>query len=421
MMIGMVGMVAFNLVDTFFVGKLGTDALAAMGFTLSVVLLQGSISMGLGIGTAAIISRSIGQGDNQQVRRLTVDSLFLSLVLVICIIVPGLFTIRPLFSLLGAQGHFLEMVYDYMFIWFLGVPFVVIPMVGNNAIRAAGNTMIPSIIMLVAIVVNTVLDPLLIFGIGPFPRLELKGAAIATVIARAMTMVASLMFLRYRFDMLTTRLPSPSQLLHSWKQILHIGAPAALNQLMLPLSLAAITRLLASYGHIAVAAFAISNRIEMFALSPLMSLGAVMIPFIGQNAGANKLGRIKEGVKYSYSFSMFLSVAIFIAVVLLGKQIALTFNKDPDVVSISYQYLIIVSLSYGFYGIVGLTSAFFNALKKPALAMFITSLRAIILYIPLAWIGSKIWELPGVFIAAAVASVISGIVGMVLLRASLRK
>lgn len=420
MMVGMVGMVAFNLIDTYFIGKLGTEALAAMGYTFPVVMLQGVISMGLGVGASSVISRAIGSGDHAGVQRLTVDALVLSVTLVLIVITIGLLTIDPLFRLIGARGSTLELVRQYMVIWYLGVPFVVIPMVGNNAIRAAGNTVIPSTIMMVAIVVNTTLDPLLIFGIGPFPRMGLQGAAIATVCARAVTLCMSLLFLRFKFDMLTSRLPSRKELFRSWHRILFVGAPAALTQALIPLSVAAITRMIAGYGETAVAAFAVGMRIEMFVLSPLMALGAVLIPFVGQNLGANKIDRIGKGIRFAYGFSLVLGIVIFIVLSVWGRQIASVFNDTPKVVTVVYRYLQIVSLSYGFLGAVLLTASFFNALNRPMNAVLITLFRAIFLYIPLAWIGSRIGGLPGIFSAAAVSSMVAGIVGMLWVRGHLQ-
>ena len=207
MMIGIVGMVAFNLVDTFFVGRLGTLELAAMSFTFPVVLVVSSLARGLGVGTSAVISRIIGEGDQQKVRRITTDALLLSLIIVIAFVIAGLFTIEPLFRLLGADDSILPLIKQYMSIWYLGMPFVVIPMVGNNAIRATGDTKTPSLIMVGAILVNLVLDPLFIFGPGPFPRWELAGAAFATATARAAAMVISLLVLGRREKMITVVLP----------------------------------------------------------------------------------------------------------------------------------------------------------------------------------------------------------------------
>ena len=217
MMLGIVGMVAFNLVDSFFVGRLGTLELAAMSFTFPVVLVIMSISRGLGVGTTAVLARAIGEGDQHKVRRMTTDALLLSLIVVVAFVVAGLLTIEPLFRVLGAGDEVLPLIKKYMFIWYLGMPFVVIPMVGNSAIRATGDTKTPSAVMFVAILVNLALDPVLIFGLGPFPRLELAGAALATAIARATTLVIALLLLTRREKMLTLERVPLKQVFQTWR------------------------------------------------------------------------------------------------------------------------------------------------------------------------------------------------------------
>jgi len=223
MIIGMVGIVAFNLVDTFFVGQLGTQELAALSFTFPIIMVIGSLAMGIGTGASAVISQAIGRGDHNKVQRLTTDSLILSFLLVAFFVAFGMLTIEPLFRLLGAEPEIIPLIREYMVIWYPGVLFLIIPMVGNNAIRATGDTKTPSAIMLVAVVVNIILDPLLIFGLGPFPMLGLEGAAIATVVSRAITLVVALWVLYYRDRMMTFELPAPKELIDSWKSILYIG------------------------------------------------------------------------------------------------------------------------------------------------------------------------------------------------------
>ena len=208
MVFGMLGIVVFNLADTFFVAQLGTPELAALSFTFPVVLVVGSIAMGLGVGVSAVISRAIGKGDHNRVQRLTTDSLVLALLIVVVAVILGIFTINPLFTQLGATPEIIALIRQYMTIWYLGAVFVIVPMVGNNAIRATGDTKTPGMIMVVAAAINIVLDPLLIFGLGPFPMLGLKGAAIATVIARATTLIVALWVLIYRDKMVSFELPS---------------------------------------------------------------------------------------------------------------------------------------------------------------------------------------------------------------------
>ena len=133
MLFGIMGMVIFNLVDTIYVGRLGTAELAALSFTFPVVMVVTSIGLGIGVGASSLISFAIGEGNHNKVQRITSDSLVLSLLLVLIFISVGYFTIDPLFTALGASPEILVLIHEYMDIWYLGVPFVVVPMVGNNA------------------------------------------------------------------------------------------------------------------------------------------------------------------------------------------------------------------------------------------------------------------------------------------------
>ncbi len=397
MMIGMIGMVAFNLIDTYFVGHLGTTELAAMSFTFPVIMVANSIALGLGLGTSAVISRTIGSGDHNKVKKLTSNSLILGVLFVGVMMIAGYLTINPVFKMLGANEEMITLIRQYMTVWYIGVPFVVIPMMANNAMRAAGNTLIPSVVMMSSVVVNSVLDPLLIFGIGPFPRLELQGAAIATVIARMSTFVIALLMLRYKFDMLCFRAPCLDELFESWKKVLFIGIPAMINQFIPPISMGIVTRLVAGYGKEAIAGLGVSTRIEMFSLGPMMSLATVMIAFTGQNLGAQKFDRILKGAKFSNRTSLMLGFFFFIVLSLFGRPIALLFNSDETVTSVVVLYLSIVSVSYGSIGIAMSASSSFSALHKPYSAIFVNIVRMFVLLVPLALAGAYFAGLPGLF------------------------
>ena len=421
MWIGILGMQVFNLVDTFFVGQLGAKQLAAMGFTFPVVLVVNSIALGLGIGASAVISRAIGKGDQYEMQRLTTDSLFLSFVIVTAFVIGGLFTIGPLFRTLGAEPEILKLINSYMRIWYIGMPFVVIPMVGNNAIRATGDTKTPSIIMITAVFINLTLDPLLIFGFGPFPRMELAGAATATVFSRATTFVMALWILYHRERMITLKIPGLSKIFASWKRILYIGLPAAGTNLITPVSTGVITRLVAAYGAAAVAGFGVAARIEMFSLSIIGSLSSVITPFVGQNWGAGKGRRIKEGIKFGYKFSLLWGLAVFLLFIFASRPIAMIFNKNITVIQTTSQYMEIVSMSYGILGILMLSASAFNALNKPLYAATLMILRMFVLYIPLAIAGSFLFKIKGIFIAGALSNFLSGIIAIFWLRKNLHR
>jgi len=408
MFFGIFSVIAFNIVDTLFVGQLGTPQLAAMSFTFPVVSLIGGLSLGLGVGASAIISRAIGRGDHNEVQRLTSDSLVLSLLIVILFVILGLLTMDPVFSLLGATPDLMDMIKDYMRIWYLGMAFIIIPMVGNNALRATGDTKTPMMIMLVSFIMNLILDPLLIFGLGPFPRLELQGAALATVIARAVTLVVSIRILYKREDMLTFKHPPISAVINSWKKLLYIGIPSAATNLARPLGMGIITKIVALYGPAAVAGYGVATRIDAFALIVIMALASVLNPFIGQNSGRGDFVRVEKAIHLSQRFSLLWGGAMFLFFLLLARLVAIPFSDQVDVLETITMYLYIVPIGYGLFGIYAMTNSAFNVLNKPLYASAITLFQIFILTIPLALLGSYLAGLMGIFTGIMISNLISG-------------
>lgn len=410
MIFGGLSMVIFNLTDTFFVGQLGTVQLAALSFTFPVILFVNSLAHGVAIGASAVISRAFGEGNHKKVKRLTTDSLILSLLFVGFIVGVGPFTIEPLFHLLGASSEVMPYIVQYMTIWYLSVIFMVFPMIANNAIRASGDTKIPGIIVVFAAIINIILDPILIFGLGPVPRLEIVGAAIATTIARAIMSIMSLMILHYKEDMLAFELPSSKSVVDNWVQVLYIGLPAAGTKLVLPIATGVITSMVAIYGSSAVAGFGVATRVEYFAIVVITALGSVIGPFIGQNWGASRFDRIKSGIKFSFELSLIWGLIVFAILAFLGGAIGSVFSSDPDVISVTRLYLLIVPIGYGLYGILVIATSAMSVLKKPIHASMLSFTQTFILYIPLAYFGSHLFGLLGIFIALTISYFVSGII-----------
>jgi putative MATE family efflux protein len=408
MLVGMLAMVGFNVVDTFFIGRLGTLELAAISFTFPVVLVVSSLSVGIGIGAASAVAKAIGRGDSERVKRLTTDSVTLSFAIVVFVAAIGLLTIDPLFRALGASEEILPLIRQYMIPWYIGTPVVVIPMVGNSAIRATGDTKTPAAIMLVAMAVNVVLDPLLIFGPGPFPALGLQGAALATVGARAAALVASVWVLARREHMLTTARPTVREGLRSWGEVVHVGLPAGLTNLIVPVSMGVITRLVAEYGVPAVAGLGVATRLEMVPIMTINALGSVLVPFVGQNWGAGKPDRVLGAMRMSYLFSLALGAVTFLIAVVAAEPIAGLFDDDPAVISTVVLYLLIISSSYGPQGVLLLSTSGFNALSKPLPAVVLSLLRMVVLWVPLAYLGSELFGLAGIFWAGFFANILGG-------------
>jgi len=304
MIFGMLGMVIFNLVDTYFVGKLGVNQLAAISFCFPVIMFINSLSLGIGIGTSSLVSRNVIVSDRHDVRLIASRAIILGISVVVLFVSIGLLTIRPLFTALGAEDAIIGYIQEYMQIWYFGVPFVLMPMIGNNIVRALGDTFTPGMIMVASALINSILDPLLIFGIGPFPEMGIRGAALATVISRSISFTIILIILGGREKLLTRRIGGLRPVLSTWWKVLYVAGPAALSLLITPVSVGLITRIISDFGKEAVAGFGVASRIEMFALMVINAMGSVLLIFIGQNFSKCKFPRIYRAIEYAGGFSV---------------------------------------------------------------------------------------------------------------------
>lgn len=408
MLAGALGIVVFNVVDTFFVGRLGARELAAMSYTFPIVIVAGSIASGLGIGASAHVSHALGARDLPTARRLTLHAHVLALVITCLLATVGLLTIDPFFQLLGADPSLLGLIRQYMVVWYLGMPFVMMPMVGQNILQATGDSRTPGAVIVFAVTLNVILDPILIFGLGPVPAMGIQGAAVATVLARGSTAVIVLGALIFHKRMMPGR-AEIGRLPDSGRKILFVGIPATFTNLALPVSMAVVTRLVSRYGASAVAGFGVATRLETFSLVFMMALAMVFTPFVGQNLGAGKIHRARSGYRVAAIMSLGWGALVTAVFVLAGRPIASVFNDTEAVIATTALYLLVLAPSFGFMGIVNVTAAAYNGLQKPFAAAGIAFLRLLGLYIPFAVIGRSIAALAGLFGGLALANVIAGV------------
>ncbi|GEO81408.1 MATE family efflux transporter [Pararhodospirillum oryzae] len=406
---GLLAMVLLALADAFFVGRLGTRELAAMSFTFPVTMVVTSVAVGLGAGASSVVARTVGGGESARVRRLCTDALLLALVLVGLLIAVGVATIDPLFSALGAGPDLLPLIRRYMEIWYIAMVFLIVPMVGNGLLRAIGSARTAGGIMVLAAVINVVLDPLLIFGLGGFPRLEIEGAAYATLISRFMSLLAALGMLGGYHRMLTWRPPSLRELWISWRAMLWIGVPAAATQAIVPLAQGLLTRLMAGHGPEAVAAWGVSIRIEALAVLVFMALATAIAPFAGQNGAAGRYDRVHRALVLGRRFSLVWGVGAWAGLALAGATLAGVFNDHPAVIDQVSGYFRIVPLGYGFLGLATVVASTFNGLGLPMAATALSLARVFGLIVPLAWMGDGLAGVEGVFAGVALANVGAGL------------
>lgn len=407
---GIFAIISFQLVDTWYVSLLGTKPLAAMTFTFPVTYTIFSMTMGLTIAMSSVVSRTIGEGNQDRVRRITTHGLMIAVMLGLFLATAGFFFMNPLFRAMGAEDDLLPMIDDYMIIWFAGSVFVAMPMIGNAALRASGDTMMPAFIMTVAAVANIVLDPLLIFGLLGFPRLELQGAAIATVFANFCAMLAGLYILYFRRHMICRDGLHLNHFRDSLKRLAYIALPAGLTGTIQPLTNAVIISFLAGYGAETVAAFGVVTRMEAFAFTVIIALATGMSPIIGQNWGAKQFGRVHETLNKALAFAAGWSLLAGAVFMLFAEPLAGAFSRDsaPEFIAAVALYFHFVAPTYIPSNIVQGWGSAFNAMGMPKRSFVMIVVKNLALTIPLAWGGGHLFGLPGIFGAMAATNLLTG-------------
>ena len=417
---GMFAITVFNLTDTYFVSKLGTDALAAMGFTFPIVMVIGAVAGGISLGAGSVLARAMGSGDEHKMHRIATDGILLSVLLVIIISMLGLLTMEPLFKLMGASGQSLDLVIKYMTIWYSGSFVVVIPSVSDSSMRAIGDMVRPLLVMLVCAIGNVILDPILIFGWFGLPAMGIEGAALATIIARTFGMILSLSFVGLHYKLLDLKYQSINELFLSWYAILSIGIPNVLVRLLPQLLRGAMTRIaMTTAGVAAVAAIAAGQRIESFGTIVSMAVGVSIVPIIGQNYGAKQYDRVLETRRIILKVAVYYGLLLFAIALPFGEFFASIFSDDLEVIKLTGIYLKII-----FIGSIGLNqynwmSESFNAVGKPKYSVLINVVGTIGILIPAVFIGASNYGFTGMVTGLAFGQIIIGIFAIWLSRRNL--
>ncbi|MBT7507073.1 MAG: MATE family efflux transporter, partial [Rhodospirillales bacterium] len=232
-------------------------------------------------------------------------------------------------------------------------------------------------------------------------------------LARLFTLVGALCILHFREHLITSFWPGWAKFVRSAKDILHIGIPASVNQMLNPLATAVLTAIVASYGVGAVAAFGVATRIEGLALVVLYALSAAIGPVAGQNWGAGLTPRVRESLIFCFRFCAIFGVGGSIILFALSPLITPLFDPDPGISGTADLYLRIVPWSYAFHGVVMIAAAFFNSIARPGRSLSLTVIRMLVLMVPLALLGSTLLGIIGVFWAVAIANTASGILAIV--------
>jgi putative MATE family efflux protein len=419
--LGLVAIFSFEAADMFFISQLGDKPLAAISFTMPVIWLIYGIGIGFEAGAASCVSRAVGGGDQQQARRLTTDTAILGTLVALALCLLGLASIQPVFSMLGATAELMPLISSYMTTWYWVAPVDVALWTSLACIRARGNALLESKVITTAAILNLALDPIFIFGLFGFPRLEVQGAALATLVSTGAVLIFAILYLHLRLGIFANPFAPFRTILDSWRHMLAIGIPAMITNTIIPVSSGIVVAMIAMYGVDAVAGFGVAMRIEPIFLIPFYSLSAVSSPFFGQNFGSEQPGRLFEARRVAARFCIGFGLVLAAVLIAIARPLTGLFSESESIQSVAVSYLWIVSISYGAYGLVMSVNASFNGMGKPIPGVIISSCRVIFLFLPLVFLGRWLFGLQGLFVASAISNLLMGAIAFVWLGRQIRQ
>ncbi|WP_433632466.1 MATE family efflux transporter [Halomicrococcus sp. NG-SE-24] len=413
---------AYNLADTFWLGQYSTEALAAISFGFPMVFLLISLGMGLSVAGSVLVAQHTGAGETERAEYAasqTVTFAFLGSVLLGALGYPF---VRPFLAFLGASPDVLPGATAYMQVIALGLPFMFGFFVFISLMRGAGDTLTPMFVMFGTVVVNVVLDPFLINGwtvvrnapaVGTvaFPELGIEGAAIATVISRALAMVVgvAIMLSGRRGIQIRPRDMVPD--LAYLRKILRIGVPASVEGTGRALSINLLMIIVGLFPTTVVAAFGIGTRVFSVIFLPAIAVARGVETMTGQNIGAGNYDRAAEANYLAAKALFVILAAVGLFIFLVPSPIVGVFTDDADVLEVGSVFLRYVALSFGFIGIMRAFTGGFRGAGKTLVAAAISIVTLAGIRLPVAWVASQyLFGVRGIWIAFAVSNVAGAVI-----------
>jgi putative MATE family efflux protein len=417
MVLETVGESIFAVADAFFVARLGADALAAVGLTESMLELIYAVAIGLSLATTATVSRRFGEKNKRGAARAGVQAIVIGIATAVVFGAAGAVFAPELLGLMGASESTVAMGAGYTRVMYGGMVTILLLFLVNAIFRGAGDAATAMRALWLANAVNLVLDPCLIFGLGPFPEMGLIGAAVATNIGRGTGVL-------YQFWKLSRgrRLRVTREDIHFdfrvVVRLLRLSMGGVGQMLIATASYIGLIRILATFGSIVLAGYVVSIRVVIFIILPAWGLSNAAATLVGQSLGANKPDRAVRAVWLTGTWNMVFMAIVTVVFVWFAPEIVRLFTNDPVISSYGIQSLRIISYGYVFYAWGMVMAQAFNGAGDTATPTWINFFCFWMFQIPLAWLLSMVLGIgpKGVFWAIALSYSLSAVVGLVLFR-----
>jgi len=410
----------FQLIDSYFIAQLGTQELAAMGFVYPIYIFIFGLVGGVSTGVTVMISKSIGNNNN----RLVSEQSFTSIIYLM--LMASIFSLfisaiqNPIFTLVGASSTMTSLLREYTDTLFLGLFLFAGCLISNAILMSHGKMLATSVIWAVGGITNVVFDYLLIFGVGEIPPLGLQGAAIATLISWLTVFIAMLVVVVRSMPFPTKKIGNLKTVFITITSVFKVGIPSACTQVLNPIAMILLTKMISGFGDNTVAALSIAIRIESVSLAFYSALSIVFTPFVAQNIATNNKIRIKEASRILQTTIWLWWSILLVILVLFSMPIILLFTSKTEVIATAQSYMLIVGLSYGLYGVLLITSSYLNAMQLAKKSLKVAIIRSYVFMLPFVFIAS-FFDVQTIWWAIATANFLTGVYAWRLLNKSINQ
>ena len=369
----------YNVVDSFYAGKISTEALAAMALSFPIFFIIIAVSEGIARGASALIANAIGADDQKKSSELSGQVYSLGLLCAVAVTTVGLFSAEPLFRLLGASGDYLELALGYIRPLYIGSVFFLLSSMSNSILLAHGDSKTFGKVLVIGFFMNLILDPWFLYGGFGLPAMGIQGISWATISIQAigglylLSVVVRRGYLAAHFT--ENWLPN----LRVYGEILRQGIPTSFNMMSIALGFFVTTYYLKFYGEASVAAFGVGTRIEQIALLPAIGLSSAIISIVGQNNGAGKTDRVRECIRLCSRYGLVLIATASVLMFIFAAPLVDLFTDDPEVIRLGKEYVRIVTFIQWAYVAGFIYIGCLQALKRPMYGFVESVIRKIVL------------------------------------------
>jgi putative MATE family efflux protein len=411
----------YNIVDTFWVAKLGHEAIAALTIVFPYQIFAIALGVGTGIGVAALVSRRFGENNPEATNHVAGQTFFLSAFWGLLFMMIAVFFSETILTAFGATPDIMEYGGQYLVITAYGAPQIIFALVASNLIRGSGDAVKPMIIMITASVINIILDPLMILGLGPFPEMGVRGAALATVIAQSSGAALALCYLlarrtafRISFGHLIPSLPILGD-------IYRVGAPSSILEITESLCFILFNIVVSSFGSVAIAAVGIVLRISDLAFMPIIGLSHGLLPIIGFNFGAGYLKRLWKAVKLASVSTLLLLGVVTVCIEIFAPQIVAIFSGDPELLAVTVPAMRIMLAAMLLIGPSVMFITTFQGLSQGTMALILSLVRQFVFFLPLLYLLRYLLGLNGAWLSLPASDILGFLAGFAIIYREYRK